>query len=96
MTRKNLHKIVLPLVVLLLFLITNTAIAYHHHDHNDQSHDECPICATAHVTSFAEHDFSTLDIQYKSIAVSDPIPRESHSFNNPIFLTHLNSRAPPA
>jgi len=97
MTSEKVHKkYVLPLVVLLLFLITNTAIAYHHHDHEDLSHDDCPICATAHVTSAAEHDFSVPVVQYKIIAVIDLIPHEVHSFINPLFLTHLNSRAPPA
>jgi hypothetical protein len=95
-SEKVQKKYVLPLVVLLLFLITNTAIAYHHHGHVDLSHDDCPICATAHVTSFAEHDFSTSTVQYEIIAGFDLIPHERHTFISPLFLTHLNSRAPPA
>ena len=97
MRSNNIHKkYVLPLVALLLFLITNTAIAYHHHDHVDLSHDDCPICVTAHVTSLAEHDFSSPTVQYNIIAVFYLIPHECHLFIDPLFLTHLNSRAPPA
>jgi hypothetical protein len=81
--------------VFLLFLISNTAIAHHHHALDDLSHGDCPICATAHVTSFAAHDFTTPIVQQTSITVSVLLPHEFHSHINPIFLTHLNNRAPP-
>jgi hypothetical protein len=85
----------LTFAVFLLFLISNTAIAYHHHALIDLSHDDCPICATAHVTSFALHDFTTPILQHTSVKVSILLPHEYHSNTKPIFLTQLNSRAPP-
>ncbi len=85
----------LSLIVVLLFFISSTAITYHHHDLGDTAHNDCPICATAHVTSFAEFDGSTPVSLNTSIAVLDPIPHDSIIYRTPAFLIHLNSRAPP-
>jgi hypothetical protein len=96
MLGKIVHKrYVLTFAVFLVFLISNTAIAYHHHPSDDLSHDDCPICATAHVSSFAVHDFSAPKVQCANITVSELTPREYHFFFNPLFLTQLHNRAPP-
>ena len=96
MTGQFINKrVAFTFAVFLLFLITNTAIAFHHHPLDDQAHDDCPICATAHVTSFAEFDFSAPVIQCPGITVSDLIPREYESFFEPLLLTHHYKRAPP-
>ena len=81
--------------VFVLFLVSNTAFAFHHHQ-GDLSHDDCPICFTAQVASSVDHDFSALNIQFTNITVSDLIPREYHSFFKPLILTPQNNRAPPA
>jgi hypothetical protein len=88
-------KFALTLAVILLFLASNTALAYHHHALDNMSHHDCPICATAHVSSSAVHDFSTPAMRHANIAVSVLTPHEHHVEINPIFLTCLNNRAPP-
>jgi hypothetical protein len=85
----------LTLAIFLVYLISNTAIAYHHHALDNLSHHDCPICATAHISSSAIHDFSTPTVRHEGITVSVLIPHEHHTQINPIFLTYLNNRAPP-
>jgi hypothetical protein len=96
MTGKMVHKrFALTLAVLLVFLISNMAIAYHHHALDELSHDDCPICATANVTSSAVHDFSPPTVQQTGITVSVLTPNEHHTHINPIFLAYRKNRSPP-
>jgi hypothetical protein len=96
MTGKNVHKrFTLIFAVLLVFLVTNTAIAYHHHDFNISSHAECPICAISLGTSFADFDISASNVQPANTDVFKLIPRKYQALFNPVFLKNRNSRAPP-
>ena len=96
MTGKNLHKrFTLFFAVLLVFLITNTAIAYHHHAFDISSHADCPICAISQGTSFADFNVSASNVQPANTVVFKLISRKYHALFNPVFLKNHNSRAPP-
>jgi hypothetical protein len=96
MTGKKVHiRFALTLAILLLLLIANVAIAYHHHDLDESSHHDCPVCATAYVTSSAVHDFSTPTVEQTGITFSVLTSHEHDTCINPIFLAYLGNRSPP-
>ena len=97
MPKKTTHaRSLLVILTLLAFLFSGAELAFHHHDLDSSSHDDCPVCLVAHAASAAT-SAGTTALPVRSVAPVRilPIPEPAHFAPSP-FLAHLNSRAPPA
>lgn len=96
MTGKKVYiRFALTLAVVLVFIIANVAMAYHHHDLDESSHHDCPVCAAAYVTSSAIHEVTAPTVEQTGITVSVLTSHELDAYINPIFLSYLRNRSPP-
>lgn len=86
----------LVLVTLLAFLFSGAELAFHHHDLDSTSHDDCSVCLAAHAASAAVTADAPASLFRDVVPIRTlPFPGSAPSAPSP-FLTHLNSRAPPA
>jgi hypothetical protein len=85
----------LVLVVLATFFVSNLLIAYDHHDLGPPLTSICPICAASHALSSGDHSFPTSAFSPACYAVTIQRPFEKSISYHPVYLAHLNNRAPP-
>jgi hypothetical protein len=88
-------KVVLDFAILAVFLLSNTAFAFHHHASDHPASEHCHICYVHHHSATAIHAAPDRTISYTGHVIHEPTPPVANLPAPSIFLELANYRAPP-